>query len=140
MYEKLSTICKKYDISLLYLFGSQKDSALQILHGFPVSINDPLTDIDVGVVFSRLIPDGFNRAKLYGKLYNDLEDVFLPSKLDLVFLEENHSVFQAEALKGICAYAKDEAEKERYEEDILRRACDFAPYLRMYYNEVLEDY
>ena len=58
----------------------------------------------------------------------------------LVFLEENHSVFQAEALKGICAYFKDQAEKERYEEDILRRDCDYAPYIRMYYNQVLEDY
>jgi len=140
MYEKLSTICKKHDISLLYLFGSQKDSALQILHGLLVSISDPLTDIDVGVVFCKPIPTGFDRVKLYGKLYNELEDVFLPFKLDLVLLEENHSVFQAEALKGICAYARDEAEKERYEEEILRRACDFAPYLRMYYNEVLEDY
>jgi len=137
---KLFNICEKYDISLLYLFGSQKDSSLQILHGLPVSINDPLTDIDVGVVFSKQIPDGLFRARLYGKLYNDLEDVFLPYRLDLVFLEENHSIFQAEALKGICVYTKDQAEKELYEEDILRRACDFAPYLKMYYNELLEDY
>ena len=113
---------------------------MQILHSLPVSINDPLTDIDVGVVFSKQIPDGLFRARLYGKLYKELEDVFLPYRLDLVFLEENHSVFQAEALKGICVYAKDQAEKELYEEDILRRACDFAPYLKMYYNELLEDY
>lgn len=140
MYEKLCVICDKYDISLLYLFGSQKDRAIQILQDLRVSINDPLTDIDVGVVFSRELPSGLHRARLYGKLYCELEDLFLPYKLDLVFLEENHSVFQAEALKGICVYVKDQKVKERYEEDILRRACDFAPYLKIYYNEILEDY
>lgn len=140
MYEKLSTICRKYNISLLYLFGSQKESATRISHGLPVSISDPMTDIDVGVVFCDQIPIGLHRAKLYGRLYNELEDLFLPYKLDLVFLEENHSVFQAEALKGNCIYCKDIARKELYEEDILRRACDFAPYLQIYYREFLEGY
>jgi len=51
--QELIRICKKYDIALCYLFGSQKDNALKILKYEEVEINDPLTDIDVGIVFNK---------------------------------------------------------------------------------------
>jgi len=135
----LQIICGQFDIMLLYLFGSQQTNALQILQEKPVSVTDPLTDIDIGVVFSRPLSHGRERVRLYSKIFNQLEDLFTPYKLDLVFLEENNSVFQAEAVKGICVYAASPEVKDTYEEDILRRACDFKPYLDQYYQELLED-
>jgi len=135
---QIQDICKQFNIALLYLFGSQKQKALSILQGEPVSIKDPLTDIDVGVVFSEPLPTGRKRTRLYSNIYNLLEDLFLPYNLDLVFLSENHSVFQAEAVKGICVYAASDSAKDTYEEDILRRACDFFPFLEIYYDELLE--
>jgi len=140
MYNKLKTICENSDVTLLYVFGSQKNKTEQILLGNPVLSDDPMTDIDIGVVFDRLNSEGLDRAKLYSRLYNELEEIFLPFKLDLVFLQENHSIFQAEALKGICVYYKDLTVKDLYEEDVLRRACDFTPYLDLYYRDVLEGY
>lgn len=134
----LEEICRKFDISLLYFFGSQQKAAKQISDGHLVEIDDTMTDIDIGVVFYGPLPFGRARVKLYSQIFNELEDLFLPVETDLVFLEENHSVFQAEAIKGICAYAADTELRELYEESVLRRACDFRPFLEKYYDELLE--
>lgn len=99
--QKLLEICEKYKIGLVYLFGSQKENALKLLQGEKVVIDDPLADIDVGVVFLEDIEKIEKRYLLYADIYNELEDLFKPYKLDLVFLQENHSIFQLEALKGI---------------------------------------
>jgi len=138
--QRLAEICQENGISLLYLFGSRKDMALALLNGNSVTQSDPLADLDVGVVFTECLPCGLLRVRLYSRIYNLLEDLFLPYTLDLVFLQESHSVFQAEALKGNCVYSAEDTFKDRYEEDILRRACDFRPYLEQYHKEVLEAY
>ncbi|WP_073345335.1 nucleotidyltransferase domain-containing protein [Caldanaerobius fijiensis] len=133
-------ICKENDIALAYLFGSQKENALRILKGHVVTIDDPLADIDVGVVFLKNIDEIKNRYKLYAKIYNEMEDIFKPYPLDLIFLQENNSIFQWEALKGICVYSISEEFKDEYEMMILRRAADFEYVLNKYTKEVLEKY
>ena len=126
---QLITICRKYNIALLYLFGSQQKTGLDLLKGEDVSVNDPLTDIDIGVVFIKELPSPYERAKLYALVYNDFTDLFLLFRLDLCFLQENHSVFQLEAVaRGICIYAVNEIFQEEYEMSILRRAADFHLY------------
>jgi len=138
--ERLKKICQKYNIALAYLFGSQKENALRILEDKDVSINDPLADIDVGIVFSYDIENVKERYKLYGNIYNELEELFKPYPLDLIFLQESHSVFQVEALKGICIYSVSEEFKDNYEMMILRRAADFKYVLEKYIEEALEKY
>ncbi|AAM23736.1 putative nucleotidyltransferase [Caldanaerobacter subterraneus subsp. tengcongensis MB4] len=138
--QKLLEICEKYKIGLVYLFGSQKENALKLLQGEKVVIDDPLADIDVGVVFLEDIEKIEKRYLLYADIYNELEDLFKPYKLDLVFLQENHSIFQLEALKGICVYSYSEEFKDSYEMQILRRAADFKYMYDKYIEEVLEKY
>lgn len=133
-------ICSKYNIGLVYLFGSQKENALKILKGEKIKIDDPLADIDVGIVFATSIEHILERYRLYADIYNDLEELFKPYQLDLVFLQECHSVFQVEALKGICVYSVSEDFKDSYEMMILRRSADFRYVLDKYYEEALEDY
>jgi len=138
--QELIKICKKYNIALCYLFGSQKDNALKILKNEEVKIKDPLADIDVGIVFDKNIDDIPERYKLYSNIYNEMEDIFKPYKLDLVFLQECHSVFQFEAIKGICVYSISDDFKENYEMMILRRSADFKYVLDKFYEEALEKY
>ena len=138
--ERLKKICQKYNIALAYLFGSQKENALRILEDKDVSINDPLADIDVGIVFSYDIENVKERYKLYGDIYNELEELFKPYPLDLIFLQDSHSVFQVEALNGICIYSVSEEFKDNYEMMILRRAADFKYVLEKYIEEALEKY
>ncbi|MBO8138797.1 MAG: nucleotidyltransferase domain-containing protein, partial [Desulfotomaculum sp.] len=71
---------------------------------------DPLADLDLGIILDdegRLT--GSSMYELHSTLYNQLDELFLPLSLDLVFLQETHSVFQFEAVKGICIYAVSEA-------------------------------
>ena len=138
--EKLREISQKYNIALVYLFGSQKESSVKILNGEKVDINDPLADIDVGIVFSQDIESIPERHKVYSNIYNDLEDLFLPYHLDLVFLQECHSVFQTEALLGICVYIISEEFKDEYEMMVLRRSADLKYVLDKYSKEALEKY
>ena len=138
--KELRDICQKYNIALVYLFGSQKENSLKLLNGEKVKINDPLADIDVGIVFSQDIESMPERHKVYSNLYNDLEDLFLPYHLDLVFLQECHSIFQTEALLGICVYNISEEFKDEYEMMILRRSADFKYVLDKYAEEALEKY
>lgn len=139
-YELLESLCKKYKIGLVYLFGSQKDKAFKLLSSDSddVKIGDPLTDIDVGVVFLFELEKVKHVYKLYSAVYNDFEEIFKPYKLDLVFLQETHSVFQVEAVKGICVYYVSEKFKDEYEMVILRRAADFKYVLDLYRKEALE--
>ncbi len=80
------------------------------------------------------------RHKVYSNIYNDLEDLFLPYHLDLVFLQECHSVFQTEALLGICVYIISEEFKDEYEMMVLRRSADLKYVLDKYSKEALEKY
>ena len=138
--KKIRDICQKYNIALVYLFGSQKENSLNILNEEKVDIKDPLADIDVGIVFSQHIESIPDRHKVYSNIYNDFEDLFLPYHLDLVFLQECHSVFQTEALLGICVYSISEEFKDEYEMMVLRRAADFKYVLDKYAEDALEKY
>lgn len=137
--ELLNEICEKFHIALLYLFGSQADKGLALLQGKEVKIEDPLSDLDIGVVFIYGLPDAEEIIDLYADLYNELTEVFLPFKADLTLLEENHSVFQASAITGICLYSQSEKFRTDYEENIFRRAVNFKPFLDMYLDEYLEE-
>ncbi|NSW83242.1 MAG: nucleotidyltransferase domain-containing protein [Syntrophothermus sp.] len=140
-YEKLSKICRKYGVALLYLFGSQQDQGLALLSGEKCEPRDALSDIDVGVVIKGGLPPAYPRAKLYARIYNELEELFRPFRLDLTFLQENHSVFQLEAVaRGQCVYAESEEFRENYEMSILRRAADFRWVLEKFYEEKLSEF
>lgn len=132
-------VCRRHGLALVYLFGSRAGDAARLLAGEQVEVDDPLADVDVGVVTMRPLPGPAERLEFYASLYNDLVDFFAPYHLDLVLLEENHSVFQAEALKGICVFEADPARREAYEMRILARAADFRPFLDLFYKEVLEE-
>jgi hypothetical protein len=112
---------------------------LEVLSGTDVVVEDPLTDLDVGVVIGGGLPAPAERLRLYSQLQTDLGDVFRPFTVDLVFLQENHSVFQLEAIKGECIYEHDPHVRDRYEMQVLRRAADFRPVLRRFQQEILEE-
>jgi len=132
--------CNRYGIALVYLFGSCAEKAYHsLLHDKTMHTDDPLTDIDIGVVFTNPLPTTEKRYLLFSDLYNAFADMFHPIPIDLVFLEENHAVFQVEALKGRCIYAISDRFKDNYEEMVLRRAADFKPVLDLFFKEVLEE-
>jgi uncharacterized protein len=137
--KRFKEVCEKYEVALAYLFGSRVEDGYALLMGERVFVDDPLADIDVGIVFRGELPKGLDIANLYSSIYNDLEEMYKPYPLDLVFLQETHSVFQANVISGRCVYAASREYQDDYEENVLRRAADFRPFLERYLNEMLEE-
>ncbi len=126
-------------IILIYLFGSQAQKGLALLNGATVEVDDNLEDLDLGLVLRDELPSAEKMPTFFSNLYNQISTLFEPLKLDLVLLQEQHAVFQAEAVYGICIFAESEFIQEEYEENILRRAADFRPVLEKFYEERLEE-
>jgi uncharacterized protein len=126
-------------ISLIYLFGSQAQKGLALLNGATVEADDYLEDLDIGLVLRDELPSAEKMPTFYSNLYNQIGTLFEPLKPDLVLLQEQHSVFQAEAVYGICIFAESKFIQEEYEENILMRAADFRPVLEKFYEERLEE-
>src|SRR4030066_1924381 len=101
----LATIAKKYNIILIYVFGSQVGTAINILKGITKIPEDRMADIDVGLVLQKKLPGPKEIFQFYSFIYNELQELFNPFPLDLVFLQETHSVFQAQAICGECIYS-----------------------------------
>lgn len=139
--EYLQSICKIHEIGLLYLFGSQEENIIELLRtGNEDRMIDPMADVDIGVVFLFDFREIKRRYMLYSSIYNDLEDIFLPYKLDLVFLQECNSILQYEAIKGTCVYRQSELFQEQFEMNVLRRLPDFKYMFNQYKKEVFEQY
>lgn len=101
--DKLNAIFRRHGVKIAYLFGSQKEKGRGFLKGTPVEAEKG-SDLDIGVVFERLPDKAF---LLYGEIYAELSDLFLPFKIDPVFLQETDSLFQYEAIKGEVIYCED---------------------------------
>ena len=98
----LERLSKTNMISLIYLFGSQAQKGLALLNGIIVEADDHLEDLDIGIVLQDRLPSAEKMPSFYSNLYNQISTLFEPLKLDLVLLQEQHSVFQTEAIYGIC--------------------------------------
>lgn len=134
---RLAGACREHGVALVYLFGSRQESGVSLLKDESVTLSDPLADVDVGVVMLGPLPGSDERYRLYARLYDALTDVFPGVPLDLVLLQETHSVFQAQAVAGQCVYAASEECREAYEDRVLARAADFRPFLELFYRERL---
>ncbi len=135
----LERLSKTNMISLIYLFGSQAQKGLALLNGIIVEAADHLEYLDIGIVLQDSLPSAEKMPSFYSNLYNQISTLFEPLKLDLVMLQEQHSVFQAEAIYGICIFAESKLIQEEYEENTLRRTADFRPVLEKFYKERLEE-
>lgn len=140
---QLAGIAQSYGLKLVYLFGSQSDLGMQYFEGFEGSlcqeVRDPLADLDIGVVLLRKEMSPLERVDLYSALSVELQELFSPFPVDLVLLEETHSVLQSEAICGHCIFAENGELRETYEERILARTADFKPFLDLFHKERLEE-
>ncbi len=140
MVDKISALCEAKGVSLVYLFGSQALGGVACACGDVIVPTDDLfVDLDVGVVMQGSLPPASERHRLYSVLHNAFQDCFPCYRVDLVFLQENHSVFQYEAIKGTCLYQASQEVRGEYEMRVLRLAADFRPVLNMFLTEVLEE-
>jgi len=118
---KIKEICKKYNIALCYLFGSQQNNGKAILEGKKVEISDHEADIDFAVLFMGPLK---NTLETYARLSLDLQELVSPFRADLLFLHEVDHLIQLEAIKGINIYSIENELREEYEEKVMMFASD----------------
>ena len=70
--QRLADLCRKHGIALAYLFGSQTRAGAKILEGEKVLVQDPLADLDIGIITEEPLPPPPQRHKFYARLYNEM--------------------------------------------------------------------
>lgn len=132
---EIQKICKRYNVALCDIFGSQKQQGKALLEGKHLEPTDPESDIDFAVLFTN---PPQNTLDVYASLSLDLQDLVSPFKSDLLFLHEVDHLIQLEAIKGINIYAIDERYKDIYEEKVLMFASDELVIFKLNEKDLLE--
>ena len=118
----LTRVFKKNEITLAYLFGSQRDAGLNYLYG-EKAIIDETSDLDIGILMKT---PPLSMYKFYGSIYSDVATIFDPFNIDIVFLHEVNFLLKFEIIKGHRIYAADEKFADDYEENVMRFASDLS--------------
>jgi predicted nucleotidyltransferase len=132
---RIDEICKKYNIALCYVFGSQQEQGKAILEGRYVKIVDTESDIDFAVLFKSR-PE--NALETYASLSLDFQEIVSPFKADLLFLHEVDHLIQLEAINGINIYAINDNFQESYEEEVMMFASDELEIFRLNEKDLFE--
>lgn len=130
---------KNLGIETIYLFGSHAQGRTH-----------PMSDIDIGVVFSQPEKYKDNTMPAYSKLYDVFTDV-LPKEylrkrfkmraheFDLVFLQFAPISLQFNAIKGSkVLYEKDQEKRFNYQEYIMKRNADLEYFYSLKHEAILE--
>ena len=132
--ESIKAIAENFDLILVYLFGSQADMGRRFLDGDKVSL-DPFSDLDVAVAFKKPPSE---TMKVYGSLYKEISELFVPFDIDLLFMQEVNTLFQHEIIKGVRIYERDESIADEFEEIIMKRAEDLIFKRKIFDREIME--
>ena len=120
---QLQEICKRYQVDILYAFGSRSQEVKNYLDG-QGDINTTLSsDVDMGV---KIAKDQHLSVRAKVTLAIELEDLLGVNRVDLVVLGEADPFVAANVIRGERLYCLDEYEADEYDLYILRRAGDCA--------------
>ena len=123
--ENLSQIAVKFDLDIIYAFGSHAKEVSEWVKGKrSVFSVEPSSDLDIGV---RLCPGRRMSVKEKVDLALALEELFAVNRVDLVVIQEADPFLAANIIRGERIYSKDEYQADEYDLYILRRAGDLAP-------------
>ncbi len=134
--QKLSGICRKYNIRDLYVFGSRADEISAMVCNRPAACRRPESDVDIGV-----LPASIKEWRPEKKvdLAIELEDLFEVGRIDLVFLPEADAFVAVDIIRGELLFTSDPDQQARYELFVLRRAGDLLPFKKARTRMILEE-
>ncbi len=136
--KELLKTCREYPILAVYLFGSMMQEGSDFLDNRIIENIDPLSDLDVGIVFLNPELNPTDKISLYKRLFAGFSDLFSPFNLDLVFLQETGVILQFDAINGMLIYSYDDDMRLDYEEKVIKLYQDWKPVYDLYVKEVLE--
>ena len=107
-------------VNLVYLFGSLAEGK-----------NQPLSDVDIGVVFFSKFIHRNNFNKVYNELYDIFTNVYPDESIDIVFLQKAGLELCFDAItNGQILYEFSKDERFQFEEKTNIFFADFNPLLR----------
>jgi len=123
--EQLREICDRYDVDLVYSFGSRTCEVRDFLKGLGELAKSISSDVDIGVRLSSGRQALSVREKV--QLATEMEELFGVGRVDLVILSEADPFLSANVIRGERIFCRDPYLADEYELYILRRAGDLAP-------------
>lgn len=127
----LEAVCPRFQLHILYAFGSRGREALGWLHGSALSPGP--SDLDIGVKPAEPLDV---RRKV--ELAIALEDLFGVNRVDLVVLPEADPFLAVNVIRGERLFADDSYLADEYDLYVLRRAADLLPFERERQRRILE--
>jgi len=119
--QELQKICRGYNVTALYAFGSRAAELLRALEDDSYSFQSSVSDLDVGILTQSSFP-----VESKVGLTLDLENLFNAPRVDLVILQEADSFLAANIVRGERVYTADSYLADEYELFVLSRAGDLA--------------
>lgn len=118
---------KDLGISVIYLFGSYAEGK-----------DLPLSDIDIGVVFTDESALSNSLGEIYNELYDIFTDIFTGKNIDIVFLQKAGLELRFDVIShGKALYESSSAERLRFEEKTTLLYADFKPLLKEFNETIL---
>lgn len=121
---ELEEICRRFGVSILYVFGSCADQVADWLEDRRSCLDIQNSDVDLGVV-----PEPGTRMNVKQKVLLTIatEDFLGISRVDLVSVPEADPFLAANIIRGYRLYCRDPHAADEYDLFILRRAGDLIP-------------
>ena len=130
----LQALCKEYNITALYIFGSRAAEMSSALEDDLYSLQMSASDLDIGVYTQSSISIE-NKISLT----LDLETLFNALRVDLFVLQEVDSFLAANIVRGERIYTADAFLADEYELFVLSRAGDLVELERERMKTILQE-
>lgn len=119
--EFLRDFCRRYNVAILYAFGSRGKEVLAWLDHLQQTLTPGSSDVDIGV---KAMPDATWDIHTQVRMAVELEDWLHIHKVDLVVLDNADAFLAANIICGERLFADDEYLADEYDLYVLRRAGD----------------
>ncbi|HUT72260.1 MAG TPA: nucleotidyltransferase domain-containing protein [Desulfatiglandales bacterium] len=132
--ENVESICHRYHIDILYVFGSRAKELANCARGKGKIASENNVDVDLGVLPAQKYR---LNAKDRVRLTVDLEDLIGVCRVDLVILSEASPFLALEVIRGEELYSADPNRTAEYELYILGKVGDLAYFERRRRKQIL---
>ena len=124
--KELKQLAEKYDIQIIYAFGSRAREALNLVEGKIERLSKSISDLDIGIKPKRRL-----NIEEKVEITLALEEIFDVKRVDLVIIPEAPIFLALEIVKGELLYTKDLTYEAEYQLYIMRQAAELIHYERI---------
>jgi len=124
--EKIKDFASRYNIQMIYAFGSRAKEALDFVEGKIERFPSKPSDLDIGVkTKNHLNVDEKVEIAIF------FEDIFNVPRVDLVVLSDAPVFLALDIVTGEILYAADSTYEAEYQLYIIAMAADLIPFEKM---------